>query len=94
MFKITETTREAILNFLYGFEDDDDNGNGAIVRPLIDALAATIERGDLIEIGAPRNGRPGYRWVQGWRIRYSPSRVSQSMRRTEAVSFLRQIRGE
>ena len=43
-----------------------------------------------IEVGAPRNGRPGYRWVQGWQVNYAPGRVSIPMRRSEAYALLRE----
>lgn len=52
-----------------------------------------IERGPDIEVGAPRNGRPGYRWVGGWVVRYSPSRVSTPMRLREARELLHQAQG-
>lgn len=43
-----------------------------------------------IEVGAPRNGRPGYRWVQGWQVNYAPGRVSTPMRRADAFALLRE----
>jgi hypothetical protein len=27
-----------------------------------------MQRAGMIEVGAPRNGRPSYRWVQGWEV--------------------------
>ncbi len=45
-----------------------------------------------VEVGAPRNGRPGYRWVQGWVVRYGPDRESVPMRRRDAVAALREAR--
>lgn len=45
-----------------------------------------------IEVGAPRNGRPGYRWVQGWVVRYGPDRESIPLRRADAVNELRLAR--
>ena len=44
-----------------------------------------IERAEMIEVGAPRKGRPGYRWVQGWHVRYSDNRATMAMRRAEAL---------
>lgn len=41
-----------------------------------------IERSCLIEVPNPR--RIGYVWVQGWIVRYSPSRTSIPMRLHEA----------
>lgn len=49
----------------------------------------TLERGPNIEIGAPRNGRPGYRWVQGWIVRWGPSHTTAPMRLNEARDLLR-----
>lgn len=49
-----------------------------------------LERGPLIEVSAPRRGRPGYQWVQGWIVRYSESRVSMPMRYNEARGVLRE----
>ncbi len=51
-----------------------------------------IERSCMIEIPAPRRGRPGYRWVQGWIVRYSPDRTSMPMRRYEAINAMREAR--
>jgi hypothetical protein len=45
-----------------------------------------------VEVGAPRNGRPGYRWVQGWIVRYGPNRESSPMRRRDAIVALREAR--
>jgi len=41
-----------------------------------------------IEIPYCRNGRPGYKWVQGWIIRYSESRISTPVRYHEALDML------
>ena len=43
-----------------------------------------------IEVPSPRNGRPGYRWVQGWVVNYAPGRISLPMRRAEALNVLRE----
>lgn len=53
-----------------------------------------LERGCRIEIPAPRNGRPGYRWVEGWTVRYSETRVSLPMRRNEALEELARAKRE
>ncbi len=45
-----------------------------------------------VEVGAPRNGRPGYRRVQGWIVRYGPDRESSPMRRRDAIVALREAR--
>lgn len=50
------------------------------------------ERACAIEVPRVTRGRPGYRWVQGWRIRYSETRVSEPMRRSEAAQMLRDWR--
>lgn len=50
-----------------------------------------IERGCNIEVPHCRNGRPGYRWVQGWVVRYSKDRVSLPMRLNEARDYLREV---
>lgn len=41
-----------------------------------------------IEIPHVLNGRPGYKWVEGWIVRYSLHRVSTPMRYQEALDLL------
>lgn len=43
-----------------------------------------------IEIPHVSNGRPGYKWGQGWIVRYSVHRVSTAMRYREALDLLRE----
>jgi hypothetical protein len=44
----------------------------------------------MVEIGAPINGRPGYRWVRGWEVK-SPQtgRYSTPMRYRDALVLAR-----
>lgn len=42
-----------------------------------------------VEVGSPRNGRPGYRWVQGWIVVFSDTRTSQPERYRDAQDTLR-----
>ncbi len=51
-----------------------------------------MERACLIEVPAPRNGRPGYRWTQGRVIHYSENRVSMPVQFSEAKSMLAQAK--
>ncbi|QOR55740.1 MAG: hypothetical protein YHS30scaffold667_36 [Phage 65_10] len=51
-----------------------------------------LERSTDVEVPSPRRGRPSYRWVTGWVVRYSESRVSTPMRYREAQILLRQVR--
>ncbi len=54
-----------------------------------------IERAEhSIEIPSTRNGRPGYRFVQGWIVRYSMHRSSLAMRYREAQGLLREERAK
>lgn len=46
-----------------------------------------------IEVGRPRNGRPGYVWVQGWIVVMSPNRQTMAMRYREAQRVLREMKG-
>ena len=41
---------------------------------------------------APAQRAPGYRWVQGWIVRYGPDRESLPMRRRDAIVALREAR--
>lgn len=41
-----------------------------------------------IEIPSNRNGKPGYRFVQGWIVRYSVHRASLPMQYREAQGLL------
>lgn len=45
-----------------------------------------------IEVAAPRNGRPGYRWVTGWAIEYSATHRTVPMRLAEARAYLRDLK--
>lgn len=45
-----------------------------------------------IEVGAPRRGRPGYRWVQGWIVKFNPQLESTAMRRNEALSVYQEAK--
>lgn len=47
-----------------------------------------LERACLIEVSKPRNGRPGFAWVQGWKVRYSETRESVPMRLSDARALL------
>lgn len=47
-----------------------------------------IERTHAIEVPCVRNGRPGYRWVPGWRVVYSPARVSMATYYNDARNML------
>lgn len=50
-----------------------------------------IERAQYgIELAHTYKGRPHYRWVQGWIVRYSLHRVSTAMRYREALELLRE----
>ena len=51
-----------------------------------------IERGPLIEVGRPRNGRPGYAWVQGWVVRYSATCTSIPLRYNDARNLAKEPR--
>lgn len=54
-----------------------------------------IERAEhSIEVPSPRNGKPGYRFVQGWVVRYSLHRASIPMRYREAQELLREERAK
>lgn len=53
-----------------------------------------LERACDLEIPCPKNGRPGYRWVQGWIVRYSETRASLPMRRNEALGELARAKRE
>lgn len=52
-----------------------------------------LERGPNIEVGSCRRGRPGYRWVPGWVVRYSADRVSMPMRYGEARNLFAESKG-
>lgn len=61
--------------------------NGFVNQQKVQPLAKPfpkLEKGERIEIPAPRNGRPGYRWVQGWIVCYAEHRTSIPMRHKEA----------
>lgn len=51
-----------------------------------------VERGPAIEVPRLTRGRPSYRWVQGWQIRHSETRVTTPMRRAEALAVFRELR--
>lgn len=51
-----------------------------------------LERGCSIEVPAPRDGRPGYRWVQGWCVVYSATRRSMETTYADAVGLLEKAR--
>lgn len=52
-----------------------------------------LERGPMIEVPSPRNGRPGYRWVDGWIVRFSESRTSTPVTLKEAREWLQAAKG-
>lgn len=52
-----------------------------------------IERAGFdIEIPHVRNGRPGYKWVTGWVVRFSESRVSLAMAHRAALDYLAELK--
>lgn len=54
-----------------------------------------LERGPLIEIPKLVNGRPSYKWVQGWIVKYSEMRESTPEKYNDAKQLLVNIeRGE
>lgn len=61
---------------------------------MIKSVYPILKRGADIEVGAPRRGRPGYRWVAGWIVQYSKDRESTPMRLTEARAELRRAKDE
>jgi hypothetical protein len=60
----------------------------------IEKGAPVLRRGAGIEVPTTRNGRPRYRWVQGWFIDYGHGRVSTLMRLAEARAVLREAKGK
>ena len=53
-----------------------------------------VERGPAIEVSRLTRGRPSYRWVLGWQIRHSETRVTTPMRRAEALAVFRELRAK
>jgi hypothetical protein len=51
-----------------------------------------MERDCMIEVGAPRRGRPSYRWVQGWVVHYAPGRRSIPLRYNDARNELHRVK--
>lgn len=52
-----------------------------------------IERAGFdIEIPHVRNGRPGYKWVTGWVVRFSESHVSLAMAYLVAIGYLAKLK--
>lgn len=53
----------------------------------------TLERADCqIEVPYCRNGRPGYRWVQGWIVRYGKDYTSIPTTLADARALLETAR--
>ena len=74
--------------------------NGFVNQQKVQSLAKPfpkLEKDVQIEVPAPRNGRPGYRWAQGWIVRYAEHRTSMPMRlmeaRNEYARAVREARG-
>lgn len=53
-----------------------------------------IERACMLEIPRPKNGRPSYVWVQGWKVRYSADRESMPLRLADARALLAEERSK
>lgn len=47
-----------------------------------------------LEVPCTVKGRPSYRWVEGWIVRYSETRVSLGMPRNEALYELARAKRE
>lgn len=53
-----------------------------------DCAYPALVRGPRIEVGCVRRGRPGYRWVQGWVVKFGPDRESIPVCLQEALYLL------
>lgn len=51
-----------------------------------------LERGPMIEVPRPRNGKPSYAWVQGWIVKYSETRESVPCTYHEAIDLLKEAK--
>jgi hypothetical protein len=50
-------------------EGDDYNALYVLVRQIAEALPAVVTMTPMqMEVGAPRNGKPGFKWAQGYRV--------------------------
>lgn len=51
-----------------------------------------LERGPKIEVPRLCNGRPGYKWVEGWIVKYSETRESVPCTYHEARDLLKEAK--